>query len=63
MRNLSVRQKKALDKIFNENPNILSVEDLDADEFNRIEEMNPHETFFQNANRYLYDLVVEKYRA
>ena len=63
MRNLSVKQKKALDEIFNERPSILFVEDLDADEINRIEEMNPHETFFQNANRYLYDLVVEKYRA
>ena len=60
MRNLSVRQKKALDKIFNENPSIVIIEDLDADEINRIEEMNPHETFYQNVDRYLSDLNAER---
>lgn len=63
MRNLSVKQKNALRELKNATYGIVLLEDLNTDEINRIEEMNPHENFFQNANRYLNDLEFEKYRA
>ena len=56
MRNLSVKQKKAL-KELKDAYGIVILEDLNhADEIDRIEAMNPHETFWQNANRYLIEM-------
>jgi hypothetical protein len=60
MRNLSVKQKNALKELKDASYGIVLIEDLNADEIDRIESMNPHECFFQNANRYLNDLEFAK---
>lgn len=51
MRNLSVKQKKALKELFNRTHDVDQI-----DEFDRIYDMNPHECYYQNAQRFLQDL-------
>ena len=57
MRNLSAKQKKAL-KEWRETNHADSIftYDMDTETYDRIFNMNPHETFEANANRYMWDL-------
>jgi len=55
MRNLNKKQKEALTIIFKQTLEP-GVENLDGDILSKIEKLNPHELFYQNANRFLYDL-------
>lgn len=61
MRNLTSRQKKLLKEQFERN-NVQSVDDLAPVLYEAIEGLNPHETFWQNADRFLSDLVFEDLR-
>jgi len=54
MRNLSVKQKKALKSFFEKTHDVNQV-----DENDRIYDMNPHECYYQNAQRFLWDLNVK----
>lgn len=56
MRQLTAKQKKFLDRIVAQNPEITSVEDLENDQWQTLEEMNDTEVLYQNVNRYLSDL-------
>ena len=64
MRNLNNRQKKAIKKWVEEsladNWNIYMIDQMDEDDANRILSWNDHETFWQNADRFINDLLVEK---
>lgn len=65
MRQLTARQEKALKKLYEEFGLVnvddtigLSPENLRT--VNDIYDMGPHETFYQNANRYIWDLHWER---
>ena len=64
MRQLSKRQKKAIKTWFNENcdspSGITGIGDMPDELYTKIERLNPHETFWQNANRYIMDKVMDK---
>jgi hypothetical protein len=61
-RNLSVSQKKALSSWYNKTKSVDLSNDMSSEEFNKIESMNPHETFESNAVRFIMDLAVEDRR-
>jgi hypothetical protein len=63
MRDLNKAQKKFLVKWASNNPVTLTstyspVDQMDYEEYEKLEAMNDHETLYQNANRYLNDLHV-----
>ena len=64
MRTLNKRQKKAIDKWFNKEwrggGSIIDEDNMSPDLYDTIENMNPHETFWSNLNRYVCDKVLEK---
>ncbi len=64
MRDLSKRQKKAIKTWFNENwdnpGGVTGIEDMPDELYTKIERLNPHETFWQNAERYITDKIIEK---
>lgn len=57
MRNLTVKQKKYLDKLPIERT---TVDDLTVDEWETIEKMHDTEILHQNVNRYLLDRAVNR---
>jgi len=61
MRNLTSGQKKLLRNWFNKNYDggykFDMTDKIDAETYNKIEELNPCEIFYQNANHYLEELV------
>jgi hypothetical protein len=59
MRNLNAKQKKILTEQF-ESYCIRTVEDLDEQEYDEVYNVNPHENFDSNADRFLYDLYIER---
>ena len=54
MRGLNSKQRNAIEKITNER-DIFSPYDLTSEEYDMIFDMNPHETFWQNLQRYIFD--------
>ena len=59
MRGLTAVQKKALKKAvknYFEKTGVYPVEANELEEFEAIEALNPTEVFWQNANRYVWDL-------
>ncbi len=59
MRNLTATQKKALKKAVKrhfDKTGEYPVEASELEEYQAIEEINPCEIFWQNANRFVYDL-------
>ena len=60
MRTLSKKQKKAIDKIMEDNKDIKNIDDISNKQFYTIEVMNIHETFYQNLNRYITDKYFER---
>lgn len=63
MRQLTSQQKKALTNAITKYYNAhhkFPVEASDLPEFEDIEEMNPCEIFWQNANRFVTDYVIDK---
>jgi hypothetical protein len=54
MRVLSKRQKKYIDKIASERQ-LRTVSDLTGTEYHACQEMNDHETFWCNLERYITD--------
>lgn len=62
MRQLSAAQKKRLKKLFEEAPEgrkPFGVDDIEYDDYAEIEDLNPHETFHQNANQFISDLFFD----
>jgi hypothetical protein len=59
-RNLSVSQKKALTSWYNKTKSVDLSNDMSSKEFDKIESMNPHETFESNAVRFIMDLATEE---
>ena len=57
-RQLYKRQKKAIDKVM-EHTIIRQGEDMTTEDYKRIEDMNPHETFWSNLNRYIHDRIMD----
>ena len=55
MRTLSVRQKNELLRLFNES-NVRSCDDMTREQYNRVSNLNLHENFDSNADRFLMDL-------
>jgi len=53
MRVLNQKQKDAITKLYNDGYSWGSIQ---TNELNRIESMNEHETFYQNATRFFFDL-------
>ena len=64
MRQLSKRQKKAIEKWVEESLaddwSIYTIDQMDEDDANKILAMNDHETFWQNADRFINDYLLEK---
>jgi hypothetical protein len=60
MRQLNKKQKKLLKEQFD--AGVESVDDLPLKAYEAIKSINPHETFWQNADRFLSDLVFEDLR-
>ena len=62
MRILNKRQKKIIDIWFDENwkGDYIDVDNIPLDIYNEIEEINDHETIYQNINRYINDKIMEK---
>jgi len=64
MRVLNKKQKKMIDKWFDENwtgaGSIGSAEDLPLDLYEELERINDHETIHQNLTRYINDKACEK---
>lgn len=60
MRVLSVRQKKAIDKIMDDNHDIKESSDLSITDYSRIDAMNPHETFWCDVDRYMRDKYIDR---
>jgi len=57
MRKLNAKQKKALTEWMEENhANSIFTFDMADETYEKIFEMNPHETFEANANRFMHDL-------
>ena len=55
MRTLSVRQKKELMRLYNES-GVKSCDDMTHDQYRRVSNLNLHENFDSNADRFLMDL-------
>lgn len=64
MRQLTAKQKVLLTKIFNNNPTtVYSVDDLTAEEWQKVESINDTEILWQEVNRFLSDLFFDyKYK-
>lgn len=62
MRNLSASQKKELKKLFDQR-RVTSCYDMSDAEYQRISNLNLHENFDSNADRFLSDLYFENMRA
>ena len=64
MRQLSKKQKKFIDKWFDENwtgaCSVYSVDQMPVEMQKQIEAMNDHETIWQNADRYISDKAMAK---
>ena len=64
MRNLNNKQKKTIKNWFNDNwsgaGSIYSSEQMPLELIERLERMNDHETIWQNMDRYINDLALEK---
>lgn len=64
MRQLSKRQKKAIESWLNKRTEqgleTYTIDQMDTTQANSILMMNDHETFWMNADRYLTDLIMEK---
>lgn len=60
MRQLTVNQKKLLNKAMEENPNAQTVEDLPNEVWEQLEEMNDTEILWQEVNRYLTDAYYKR---
>lgn len=58
MRYLNKQQQKFLTKLYEEK-RVTACEDMSTSDFNKLFDMNPHETLYQNANRFLWDLSWE----
>ena len=59
MRNLNMRQKKMLTNFVNQH-GVMNVDEMLEEDYQRIYEVNPHETFWSNANRFMIDLENER---
>ena len=59
MRGLNKKQKKILMKLFI-NEDVSNTLDMTIDELMEIYEVNPHETFDTNVDRFLHDLYQGK---
>ncbi|MCD6434944.1 MAG: hypothetical protein J7L15_00930 [Clostridiales bacterium] len=63
MRNLSKQQQKAIKKWFDLNwtgsGSIYTIEQMPTDLQDRIISLNDHETFYQNADRFISDMALE----
>jgi len=57
MRKLNNRQRIFLDDMYEQG--ITCVEDMTSLQWKLLEEMNDHETLYQNSNRYLMDKLLE----
>ena len=55
MRQLTVSQKKLLNRIMAENKEISSVDDLSTEIWDRLEAINDTEILYQEVNRYIQD--------
>lgn len=64
MRILNKRQKNIIDIWFDENwkgvGSFLDVDNMPLDIYKKIEEINDHETIYQNINRYINDKIMDK---
>lgn len=60
MRQLTVSQKKLLDKAMVENPSIQTVDDLPIEVWEKLEELNDTEILWQETNRYLTDAYYKR---
>ena len=64
MRNLNKKQKNAITKWFNQRKeqgiDTYTIDQMNIDQANQILSWNDHETFWQNADRLINDLVLEK---
>jgi hypothetical protein len=64
MRKLSKRQKKAIEDWFNANwkgdGSVYSIDQMPESDSEKILKMNDHETFWQNADRFIGELALEK---
>ena len=58
MRRLNKKQQNALTKLSEQGHQ--TIDTIDPEDFVRIEQMNDHETFYQNADRFLNDKYFEK---
>jgi hypothetical protein len=61
MRQLTAKQQRLLKEQFKKNK-IETVDELYPKVYDAIYNLNPHETFWQNADRFLSDLVFEDLR-
>jgi hypothetical protein len=62
MRQLNKKQKKIIREWFNKVDigNYISIEDMPIELYEELEGINDHETIYQNIERYINDLVMEK---
>jgi len=64
MRTLNRKQKKLVNDWFNQNwqgsGSIIGANDIPQDLYDTIEAANDHETLWQNLDRYINDLALEK---
>ena len=64
MRNLTLRQKRYIKQWFNEAwkgaGSIYSIEQMPIEMQDTLEAMNDHETLWQNADRYIADISMER---
>lgn len=63
MRVLNKKQKKRIDKWFDENwsgAGSVSPNDVPPELWEELEKMNDHETLYQNVNRYITDKALSK---
>jgi hypothetical protein len=62
MRQLNKKQKKLikewLDKV--DTGNYIGIEDMPIELYEQLEKINDHETIYQNIERYINDLIMEK---
>ena len=57
---LTSRQKKVLDKIAEESPDVVDVEGLLEEEWDKLVDINDNELLWQNVDRYLSDKAMER---
>lgn len=62
MRNLTAKQKKELKRLFDQR-RVTSCYDMTDKEYQYISNLNLHENFDHNADRYLSDLYFEQMRS